>query len=123
MKVEVGSVATQFVTSDSTLELMKCQRYYTTGEYAFDKITKNVKYAIGNVQFPVKMRTKPTVTIYSMIGTVNTISGWADHIDLIHDVYVNDADLDASGFASIASVNSLVENAAYKFKYTADAEI
>ena len=123
MKVEVGSVATQFVTSDSTLELMKCQRYYTTGEYAFDKTTKNVNYAIVNVQFPVKMRTKPTVTIYSMIGTVNTISEWVSHIDAIESVYANGGDLDTSGFTSITSVNSFVENAAYKFKYTADAEI
>ena len=123
MKVEVGSVATRFVTSDSILELMKCQRYYTTGEYAFDKTMKNVNYAIANVQFPVKMRTKPTVTLYSMIGTVNTISEWASHIDAINDVYANDADLGTSGFTSITSANSFVENAAYKFKYTADAEI
>lgn len=123
MKVEVGSVVTRFVTSDSILELMKCQRYYTTGEYAFDKTTINVNYATLNVQFPVKMRTKPTVTLYSMTGTVNTISEWASHIDALNDVYANDADLGTSGFSSITSVNSFVGDASYKFKYTADAEI
>ena len=58
-----------------------------------------------------------------MIGTVNTISEWVSHSDSMESVYVNDADLDTSGFTSITSVNSFVENAAYKFKYTADAEI
>ena len=123
VKLEVGQVATQFVPPDPALELVKCQRFYAAGEYAFDKMTKNINYAIVNVQFPVKMRTKPTVTIYSMNGTVNTISEWASHIDAINDVYANGADLDTSGFASIISVNSFVENAAYKFKHTADAEI
>ena len=122
-KLEYGSVATEFVSPNASTELLKCQRYYTTGEYAFDKTTKNLNHAVIAIQFPVTMRITPTFIIYSYIGTVNTISYWASHNDAINDVYANVADISPRGLKSITSTNVFSEGETYSFKYTADAEI
>ena len=72
VKVEIGSVATQFVPPDPATELAKCQRYLTvlpSGRYG-----RAVFVGTNAMQFecdlPVTMRIKPTV----VSGTFGTIA-------------------------------------------------
>ena len=124
VKLEVGSVATQFVPPDSATELMKCQRYYyRSGLISFDKTTLNPHYAVFKVNFPVSMYRIPTVTLYSANGTANTISTWADRVDSIGSVYINAPDLCTESFSSITSNNEFTLNQSYSFYYIADAGI
>ena len=88
VQLEVGS-ATDFEHRSFGEELALCQRYYCSsykvGQYAggnhadtcIREVSNGYNYQnIGNFNFPVQMRTAPTVIIYNPItGTVNSFIG------------------------------------------------
>jgi hypothetical protein len=90
IQLEVGSVATPFTTAAGSIEgeLALCQRYYfrTTGGSGYQPVcngfASSTTNVMGYVQYPVTMRTTPSVIEYatlqcndSTIGTV--VSGVA----------------------------------------------
>ena len=86
VKLELGKVSTlknDVLGVNYAKELLKCQRYY------YDSRTENVisdgrtrmrvfneddSFVTGNVFFPVPMRTKPVITIYSDQGNVGNLN-------------------------------------------------
>ena len=89
VQFEVGSVATDFEHRSFGETLADCQRYYCSsykvGQYAggnhvdtcIREVSNGYSYQnIGNFNFPVQMRTAPTVIIYNPVtGTVNSFKG------------------------------------------------
>ena len=89
IQLEVGSTATDFEHLSFTEDLALCQRYfcqsYTYGIYAganststpLRKLANGYNYdSIAQFQFPVEMRTGPTVVLYNpRTGTVNGFTG------------------------------------------------
>ncbi len=72
VKLEVGSTATAFVPDDYATALAKCQRYY----FNIDGMigtgwVSNTNQAVVAVHFPVDMRTDPSQSSTSPVGTVN----------------------------------------------------
>ena len=90
VQLEVGSTATDFEHLSFTEDLALCQRYFcqsynygtyaganTGGATALGKLANGYNYdSIAQFQFPVEMRTGPTVTLYNPVsGTVNSFRG------------------------------------------------
>lgn len=71
VQLEAGNVATPFTTATGTIqgELAACQRYYQTDSVATSGASGYLMQGVassrivGNVFFPVQMRTTPTVTL------------------------------------------------------------
>ena len=66
VKLEVGGAATPYVPENSTLELLRCQRYYRRPKdtvTTLPRITDN-QYLLLDHWFNVPMRSNPTVTLY-----------------------------------------------------------
>lgn len=87
VKLEPGAAATEFVARDPGEELRKINRFYTksysTGTAPATNTLVNMAMAEGfstslaatnNAEFPVPMRTAPTVTVYSTAGTTAKLS-------------------------------------------------
>ena len=88
VQLEVGETASDFEFLPFDINLSRCNRYYTTsqavskfGEFATgdeNGIFAGRIGAFGNqpvhVRFPVRMRSEPTVTLYSLTGTSGNVS-------------------------------------------------
>jgi hypothetical protein len=77
VQLEEGSVATPFEKIDSALELMRCQRYYQSYKDSTEPFTlflAGTTTARGSFTLPTIMRTKPSITYYSLDGTANQIT-------------------------------------------------
>lgn len=133
-KLEVGTKQTlarqlnddsweQLEKSDDRMELLKCQCYYWESDAEFAFYGMGGTNQLVNVDFPVPMRIKPAVKIYSIQGTENAISDWASRLDELTDVFVNTSALTKYGFHGIASDNNFVKDEAYLFKIVASAEL
>lgn len=135
-KLECGSVQTlahkdaagNWVLSDpppdKTLELAKCHRYYWKSNIIFSSKEKyDLKHLICNIQFPVKMRVKPTITIYSINGTAGELSNWASRGDSGIHVTVNSVMKTDEGFSSMTTTEDMSSDAVYAFRVVADAEL
>lgn len=134
-KLEMGSEATLYTAPNPTLELLKCQRFYCTG-YATFKMTQayfNDNYlTIPFVRFPVKMRINPTIKLFSILGTPDTLTTWSGMTDSAYNFCEANTESykDGIGFDSIrtiggyASTNkfSSTDAVTYMFKYIAIAE-
>jgi len=135
VQLEAGSVATPFTTASNTVqgELALCQRYYYTPIYGnptstgatFGPISQNAQNINGfaGLQFPVSMRTAPTLTLYSN-GTANyvrqTSNGAQNYLGASPTVYV----LNNNGYAAIISASaSLTTGVMYDWTYTVSAEL
>lgn len=83
-QLELGSVATPFSRAGGSIggELALCQRYYfrTTGGGAFQPLcfgfASSSTNVMGYLQFPVTMRTSPTVIEFSQISTNDSTVGY-----------------------------------------------
>jgi hypothetical protein len=76
VQLEVGSSATGFDVVDYGIQQLMCQRYYqtvATGAPNLHAGYYKVNLFIGNVYFPVSMRTAPTVANTGGTGTLSTI--------------------------------------------------
>lgn len=128
-KLELGTKATVFVPPDPATELMKCQRYFCKGKFAFKM--SNAYYSrdfaiIPMVRFPVDMRVDPTVIIYSHAGTPNTLSVWSDQLDSTMYNTCVARTLSTEGFASLGVTDgsfSETDPGFYLGYYTASADL
>ena len=83
VQIELGSVATPFSRAGGSIggELALCQRYYfrTTGGGAFQPLcfgfASSSTNVMGYVQYPVTMRTSPTVIEFSQISANDSTIG------------------------------------------------
>ncbi|WNX84352.1 hypothetical protein RWV98_03030 [Agathobaculum sp. NTUH-O15-33] len=135
VKLELGPASTLAYDAPPNYqqELAKCQRYfYSTlnndGERgalsreAFNVSTANISYGSG-AEFPVEMRTVPTITLYSGVsrtaGKVAYGTDGADCVGLAEAQFVG-----KTGFRQIRILDDphMPGNQA-SFHYTADAEI
>ena len=108
-KLELGNEATAFVPPNPALELLKCQRYYHTGRFAFrmsDAYFSKDIVIPPMIRFPVAMRDIPTVTIYSTEGTIGTLSNWSDRSDSTEYTTCVARTLDNEGFNAIGTTSS-----------------
>lgn len=109
MKLEIGTIATEYLEDDVSVNLAKCQRYYYTDDldiYVLVRInsTSNLIRAISNT-FPNTMRIAPTVTYTSISGiTAVTIASSESRYEI-------------KGTGTAAATSSVVTG------ITADAEI
>lgn len=133
IKLEIGSVATEFVPENPAETFLKCCEYFyksgvgTPGAISARTIVGSGNFLNANVRFPVKMRTKPTVTILGLASqTENKVSNWSSGAEQPQTVAVQNSTLDASGFNMInkqSGDEAFSQTLQYAFHYTADAEI
>ena len=132
VKLELGSVATEFVPENPAETFLKCARYYyisgtrVGGAILANMLTGNGNFLSANVRFPVQMRIKPTVTIKSLQGTENKVSVWASAADQPQTVNVQYSTLTQNGFNALnkqSSDEAFSATTQYAFQYVADAEI
>ena len=129
IKLELGAVATAYEEPDPATELMRCQRYYCKGRFAFKM--SDVYYSkdfaiIPMVRFPTDMRITPTVVIHSDAGTLNTLSVWADRSDSTTYTTCVARTLNSEGFNALGAIagNFSEADPTYLLGYfTASAEI
>lgn len=90
VKLEVGSIATEFVPPDPASELLKCQRYCVDMTYFSEVLTSNVNSNVIYACFPIP--TNMRITNVSYIG----------------DVLIGESEVSAkdNGFSIIANVGS-----------------
>ena len=88
IQLEAGQTASEFEFLPFDINLSRCNRFYTTSQGVdefggFSSGDENAIFAgrIGafsnqpvHVRFPVRMRTTPTITLYSLAGTSGNIS-------------------------------------------------
>lgn len=132
-KLEVGDIPTPFVPRSYSEELILCQRYYfrstkglkgTYGAYSV-VLDRVLRFMFCNVRYPVPMRIKPTVTIYSVAGTKDKIGEWASGLDIEQSVTVMNSSSSNEGFNSIVKGDNDEDFVAktYAFHVEADSEI
>lgn len=131
VQLERGTVATPFEYRNAQQELAMCQRYFITTRFGnpnspvyITDVAINTSRIAAGFQFPVVMRTDPTVTIYSCnadtSGAVTAYNGTSTAI--------------GSGFAPAISYAqgimtyvggsaSLTAGSFYSYAYTASAEL
>ena len=140
IQLEVGDTATPFEHRSYGEELALCQRYYCKS-YAMNKyagatddndnqctlarINSTVSNrTVENAKFPVRMRTKPTVTLYSLNGTSGSISDTGTSSGThSRDEGVTLNRYGETGIAWFSNVNSFTAGDGGAFHFTADAEL
>jgi hypothetical protein len=136
VQLEKGSTATSFDYRPYGTELALCQRYYcksyqigtvpqtstTLGVFAIVAVTSPSSGQAGvggGNKWPVQMRTTPTVTIYSQIGTAGKLSsGGADN-----GTSVTSEAPSEFGAVGIVSSSGLTNNNWYYGHFVATAEL
>lgn len=138
-KLELGSIQTlahkegdTWVLNDplpnKALELAKCQRYYWKSDMEFiikDPIEFGSGYImICNVQFPVPMCKRPTVTIVSLNGAEVMLSYASSRIDSNIIAFPIDTTLNIEGFSALGCSDiDPLERMGYVFHVVADADL
>jgi hypothetical protein len=121
LQLEKGPVVTAYETRPYATELALCQRYYWSelgslfaSGVAYDTVEAHVR-----VQYPVPMRTSPTVTIYDNSNNAARIhrNRVADHANAVTIVNAT-----AQGFPTVSST-ALTSGGGYSCKVKADAEL
>ena len=125
LQFELGSVATDFEHRSFGETLALCQRYYSrsttltglNGAAVFHALDANEAW--GGLQFPVTMRTTPTITIYNNVGT----SGGVHRIGSPDLTGVTLQAINTTGFSKITKSGALLADDIYGCTHTADAEL
>lgn len=112
-------------------QLRRCRRYYydsrfgrvneSDGAYSVTLTTSNA-YLVGNYRFPVTMRAKPGITIYSFHGTRDRVSYWASSADLDIRAGANELTVGMDGFNAVQLATATADNF-YGFHIVANAEL
>lgn len=131
VQLERGTAATPFEYRNYQQEFAMCQRYFITTRlgnpnnavYITDVAINTSRIAAG-FQFPVVMRTDPTVTIYSCAadtsGAVTAYNGTGTAIGSTFAPW----NVNAQGiFTYISGSASLTAGSFYSYTYTASAEL
>lgn len=113
VQVEEGLIPTIFEQKRYGDELLECQRYYRIG-VGNGTTAVNSDNGTSSAQFSPEMRTKPTVTIANLAA----FQGQA-----VIAAYANSTGISAQGFVHIKPTTASTLPAAYKFEYTANAEL
>lgn len=124
-KLEINDHATPFILRSYAEELTMCQRYYQIITLR-PTISMNQRvgsnYLIPGIYFPVVMRTTPTVTIKSGVGTIGKISENVNGTDVGTNCVVYF--VNPTGFVYVKSDTALPDSAyGYNYFTIADAEI
>ena len=137
VQAEVGSSASDFEFLPFDINLSRCNRYYTTSQAVskfggFSTGDENGIFfgRIGNYsnqpvnhRFPVRMRSEPTVTVYSLNGTSGHVSDTGTSAGNHNsDDGVNVARISQSGIGYITGASG-DSGDGYAFQYEADAEM
>lgn len=137
VQLEAGTTASDFEFLPFDINLSRCNRYYTTSQ----QVSKFGEFATGdengiffgrlsafsnqpcNHRFPVRMRSEPTVTVYSLTGTSGHVSdtGTTAGSHSSNDG-VNTARVSQSGIGYITDLSG-GSGDGYAFQYEADAEL
>jgi len=135
LKLEFGSVATEFVPRSTAEELFLCQRYYEKsyiqahypgfgGSWSGVQLLNVAQsvaqgYLVGEARFKVPKRTNPSVTVYSFNNTANKVSTAANGIDLATVAFVNTSE---NSFGMTNNQGSTIAFTTISFHWVADAE-
>jgi len=140
VQLEIGEKATPFEHRSYGEELLACQRYYCKS-YAMDKyagatddndnqctlarINSTVtNRTVENAKFPVRMRVKPTVTVYSLNGTSGSVSDTGTNSGThTRDEAVTLNKYGETGIAWFSGVGGFTAGDGAGFHFTADAEL
>lgn len=124
VQLEKGSVATDFERRTYAEELDLCTYY-------FSKSTTNSTYScvrsvsaarMQGVTFPKRMRTTPTVTLYSPNGTAGKVATLATPSTDVGTSIVAEL-IDADGYSRTSADGALVSGEVYIFGIEVDAEL
>ena len=131
VQLEIGTVATPFEYRNAQQELTMCQRYFITTRFGnpsnpvyITNVAISTSRIAAGFQFPVVMRTDPTVTIYSCSadtsGAVTAYNGTS--------VAVGSGFAPATSYAQgimqyVGGSASLTAGSLYSYAYTASAEL
>ncbi len=71
-KLELGSVATEFISDDPATNLMKCKRYYEVIEESYTRVSPSIDTGV-TVKYEVEKRVTPTISYTTTAGTVSEV--------------------------------------------------
>lgn len=118
-KLEYGSIATPFIPPDPTTELLKCKRYFETKSISAKGLAPDNQWIEGHI-FDVPKRAIPSISLTSLLGTPDTLSG----------ITGADSEIEIVGYPNVAvdrihasSCSKALGYITYNYRYTADAEI
>lgn len=127
-KLEIGDIATPYIPPLIAEELPKCQRYYVKidtsnagNKYQIYRFARS-NYALYDAQvfFPVRMRTRPTVALFS---TNTDTEGYLYNITQTTDQQFSVGYITTDGFQFGNKSGNMEANNAITGYYSADAEI
>jgi hypothetical protein len=125
VQVERGSIATEFEQRFIGTELQMCQRYFYIQNSVgyFNGNSGNSTVARGSMKYAVRMRTAPTITVFS--GTYN--SGTQGHVYISNTNSTTNIDsvsqITDDGWDTIVRNANLPGVFSYACSYRADAEL
>ena len=137
VQFEVGQVASDFEFLPHDVNLQRCSRYFqksyalvnsagtttNTGMISTARINSTVTNRPVSVFFNPSMRTTPTITIYSLVGTSGSVSDVGTGTGHTRDETANVSTTSAKNWAYLTGVSGLTAGDGMCFHYTADAEL
>jgi hypothetical protein len=133
IKLEDGNIATPFEAENSAVELSKCQRYFEksynldikAGTAAGAILWLNGAYAdtylaMTSIQFKERKRVAPSVTIYSIDGSINKVSSYSGNLTVSSVVDVGTGGI---GRVYTSNTSSPIANSWRACHFVADSRI
>ena len=127
VKLELGSIATQFVPPDPATELLKCQRYYFALNDTSTSSTPTIANAITGIAYSPNWITLGYIFRTEMYRTpditITYIAQW-DRSEINNSSIATPNTITKNGLGCLYSVNGdLKTGYAYYVRFIADAEI
>ena len=120
-KLEIGSVATPFISRSFAEELALCQRYYEVSDgYEIGIGTAWCNEVTTMSKYKVTKRTSPTIKIFNQLGDKEN---YINTYGLENEIPVELVTGDKNGILCIRCNSETYNGKPYTFKYAADAEI